>query len=48
VASIAGSVCLGRQRPENVRRVLQVHLHTTSVSREGRPITASTWLANGS
>ncbi len=42
----ARSVCVGRQRTEQVRRVLEVHLHMTSVSREGRPITGSIWLWN--
>ena len=39
-----------RRRPiaEAVSQGLQVYLRTTSVSRQGRRLTGSTWLANGS
>ncbi len=41
---------LERRRPiaEAVSQGLQVYLRTTSVSRQGRRLTGSTWLANGS
>lgn len=40
--------CLDRQQTKQVPQVLSVHLHATSVLREDRPLTGSTWLGNGS
>ena len=42
------SVSRSRQRTKQAHRVLQVHLHKTSVSQEVRLITGNTWLGNGS